>query len=228
MINIDKIFVLHHTPLIERKTYLNDFFLKNNIDVEWVENYSPEDIENKYNEYIGDISNIKTIEVRHPYGTYESYNLKLTIGELSLYLKHKYCFEKTIKENYKNILILEDDITLRNDLVNYLNKNIEEFNNIEEFGLLPDILVIGMSHFFISKNIRPGKYTHFGEHQLTRCTHAILYNSKCIPTIYNHLYPIHAPIDHKLDEIIVKENLKVSWSEPGIWQNYVNFKSSLR
>ena len=225
MINVDKIFILHHPPLVERKNYLNDFFIKNNIDVEWVEKFTPEEIKNNYDNYIKNYDIFPNIHIYEQYNNYKNYGIKIPLYSLSLYLKHFYCFEKSIKEKYNNIIIFEDDITLQENIIEYLNKNIEEFNDINEFGFLPDMLMIGKIENWDSKKIRPNKFTHFDTKQLTRCTHAILYNLNTIHKIYNNMFPINKPIDHKLNEIIVKENLKVSWSEPGLLQK---FKSSVR
>ena len=45
---MNKIFVCHHSPLTHRKEYLINFFSSKNIEVEWVENFSPEEIVETY------------------------------------------------------------------------------------------------------------------------------------------------------------------------------------
>ena len=50
---MNKIFVCHHSPLTHRKEYLINFFSSKNIEVEWVENFSPEEIVETYDEVIG-------------------------------------------------------------------------------------------------------------------------------------------------------------------------------
>jgi len=83
---IDKIYILHHSPLTDRKQYLLDRLKRNNItNYEFVEKFLPEEI----------IPN----------------NI-LTIGELSLIKKHLYAIEDAKTNNYSNIIIFEDDIKL--------------------------------------------------------------------------------------------------------------------
>ena len=69
---IDKIFVCHHKPLIQRKEKLQKFFIENGIGVEWVENYLPDEIEYEYKRVVGNIND----------------------SEISIYLKHQYCLNE--------------------------------------------------------------------------------------------------------------------------------------
>lgn len=216
---IDKIFVCHHNTLIDRKNILKNFFEKENIEVEWVENFLPEQIENNYDKIVGtDILN---------FDNYQEYGWKVNIAELSLYLKHKYCFETQVKNNYNIILILEDDVLLPDNFNEYISKILLEFEN--HFPKL-DCIMLGTCCGFKSQFIEEGKLIHYGPNQLTRCTHAMIFTLECSKKIINNLYPIDFPIDHKLNKIIIKEDLKVAWAEPPIFQRTdLNMeKSSIR
>jgi GR25 family glycosyltransferase involved in LPS biosynthesis len=213
LLGIDKIFVCHHKPLLDRKDRLDIIFKNLDLDVEWVEKFLPEDID--YNKEIGNPIIEKNCDYaiqQNKYIYYENVGKKVTISELSLYLKHKYCYLEQLKNNYENILILEDDVNINFDFIDYINNNMKEF--LEKN---PDILVLGTAF-----NFRPvifnGKYIHINDNQLTRCTHAQVINRKCIEKILDHLYPVNLPIDFKLNEIIILEKLKVAWSEPGLTQ----------
>lgn len=211
--NIDKIFVVHHAPLIDRKNRLNDIFEKIDLEVEWVEKFLPEEID--YNKEVGNPIIDKDCGYaiqQNKYIYHENVGKRVSISELSLYLKHKYCYLEQIKHNYENILILEDDVNINSNFIEYMNNNMEEFLEIK-----PDILVLGTAF-----NFRPvkliGNYIHLNDNQLTRCTHAQIININCVQKIINHLYPINLPIDFKLNEIIILEQLTVAWSEPGLTQ----------
>jgi len=222
MLNIDKVYICHHNKLTERKEKLNIFFIKNNIDVEWVESYSPFEIIDNYNTIVGvDDMIIDKNVIAVCYEQYEYFKnavKEVSVTELSLYLKHKYCFEDQIRNNYKNVAIMEDDVMLDDDFVNYFNKNMLEFNELNT-SIGVNVLVMGKSYNFTSKIMQPNRMIHYNKNQLTRCTHCIIYNIESTKKIVKHLYPINWPIDFKLNEIMIIEELKVAWSEPGILQD---------
>jgi GR25 family glycosyltransferase involved in LPS biosynthesis len=225
---IDKIFICHHKPLIERKEKVQKFFIKNSIDVEWVDGFLPEDIENQYDKIVGkdDLKiNFSVPGVQqNQYTLYENAGRIVTIPELSLYLKHQYCFQKQIEEKYDYILILEDDIILPDNFLEYLNFCMVEFINHQP---KLDCLILGSCFGFKSQYIQPNKLVHYGPNQLTRCTHSMVFSLSASNKIIKNLYPINWPIDFKLNEIIIKEKLKVAWSEPSLQQaSHLNLDKS--
>lgn len=201
---IDKIFICHHKPLLERKSYLQKFFLDNNIDVEWVENFLPEEIEYEYKRVVGSIND----------------------SEISIYLKQQYCFEQQVKNNFKHILILEDDVDLPNNFEDYLNKCMKEFIDHEP---KLDAMMLGSCCGIETKNASPDKMVYYEDGQMTRCAHAMVFNLEASKKVVKNLNIINYPIDHKLNWIIKKENLKIGWVEPSIKQKSEIglFKSSI-
>lgn len=215
--NVDKIFVIHHKPLIDRKQRLKNIFEKIDLDVEWVEKYLPEEID--YEKEVGQVIIEKGPEwaiQQNKYTYYENVGKKITMSELSLYLKHKECLLEQVKNNYQNIIVFEDDINLDMNLIEYLNNNLEEFQEkIENENA--NFLMLGTAFGFrpVSYN---GKFIHYNKNQLTRCAHAYVVNINCAQKIIDRLYPINLPWDFKLNEIIILEDLNVYWSEPGLTQ----------
>ena len=227
---INKIFICHHTPLKNRKIKLKKFVKYIKADIEWVEKFQPNELKRNYSEIVG-LSYMTIDPSQKPicqdqYTYFKNAGTRINISELSLYLKMKYCFESQIKNEYNLIVILEDDIILNKNINNYLNCCAEEFCFHEE-NL--DCLMIGSSFNLKSKFFKKGKLIHYGEKQLTRCTHAMMFNLDAAKKIHSKLFPINWPIDFKLNEIIIRENLKVAWSEPGLLQfsNYFPQKSSI-
>lgn len=201
---IDKIFVCHHKPLVERKKQLQKFFQQNNVDVEWVEDYLPDDIEYEYKRVIGNIND----------------------SEISIYLKHQYCFNQQVENNLNYILILEDDVDLPDNFVNYLEICMNEF--IEHEPKL-DGLMLGSCCGIRSKDIIDGKFVYYENDYMTRCAHAMIFTLEASKKIIKNLKTINYPIDHKLNSIIKKENLKIGWVEPSIKQKSESglFQSSI-
>ena len=90
---MDKIFVLHHPPLKNRKSYLLKGFESFNIEVEWIESFGINEIKDKYDEYTSTKEEYYKGKIITPRRQYKNFCKKITLSELSLYLKHKYCFE---------------------------------------------------------------------------------------------------------------------------------------
>jgi len=249
ILDVDKVFVCHYPKLELRKKKLETFFSSKNISVEWVEKFSPEEITEKYQELVGDfeydkkitddfyrvcynlsLKNNDILQVQNKFkhkidilNLPKNIGKEITIPELSLYLKHKYCLNQQVENNYESILILEDDVQLDDNFVVYFNKTMAEFKSSKS-----DILIMGetVQWDYEPKEYNRDKLIHFGEFQLTRCTHAIIYNIDCTKKIINDLYPINFQWDFKLNEIILRRKLNVSWSKPGVKQG--NQKSSIQ
>lgn len=150
--------------------------------------------------------------------------MKIKVSELSLYLKHLYCFEDQIKNNYQNVLILEDDLLIPSEynFIDYVNYCIREYKKMNA-----DMMFLGSCCDIKVNNIRRNKYVYLNKNQLTRCTHVYTVNIEAAKKIITKVHPKNMPIDFKLNEIIIVENLKVAWTEPSLKQN-PRFKSELR
>ena len=81
-----------------------------------------------------------------------------------------------------------------------------------------------------AKNISKNKLIYFSETYKTRCTHAMIFTLDASTKIISYLSNVTYPIDHRLNQIIEKENLKVAWAEPSILQktDLKIFNSSIR
>lgn len=216
IIGLDKIYLIHHKPMVSRGDYMRKRLSEEGIEVEWVECFPPEEID--YEKELKDWEKFEDVEILQPYHNYHNFSKKISIGSLSLVLKHKWCFQNQLENNYENVLIIEDDLDIPKNFKTYLNNNMKDFLELKENENV-QMLSIGMSHHFLTKNYKAGKYAHYGENQKVRCTHAIVYNIEATKKILPRFNIINLPIDFKLNEIIQVENLKVAWSEPGLFQN---------
>lgn len=184
-----KYFCLHHPLLENRKTKLELTFNQLNIDAEWVVLFSPDDIE---------------FPLDHSFKN---------IQEYSLYLKHQYCFEQQIKNNYNYIVIFEDDVILPDNFLSHLNQCIFEFENLNG-----DILFLGTCCDIKPTNILPGKCVYHEDNFLSRCAHCYLLTLDACKIIYPYLLNNQKAFDFKLNDIIIHEKLKSCYAEPGILQ----------
>lgn len=214
-----KIYVVHHNKLIDRKLLISERLKDESIVVDWVELFTPEEIKSNYEIYVKD-NTFHDIIINHPYGRYKNFSKKITLSELSLFLKHKFCFEQQIKNNEEFMLILEDDCVIPKNFNQVLINNLNEF--IKKNG---DILILGECENFkpLGKN---GEYIHYDSKNKTRCTHAILYNIESTKKIIKYMNTVNLPIDFKLNEIMELEKFNVFWTIDGLHQNK-NYTSSI-
>jgi GR25 family glycosyltransferase involved in LPS biosynthesis len=214
---IDKIFICHHTPLVHRKQRIGDSLSSCSIPIEWVEGYLPEQISQDYGELIGtnflDTSGTPE-QNQHPWEN-EKVGKRISMSELSLYLKHQYCFSEQVSKEYSNVLIFEDDAVIPENFEEYLQKCIDEFINFET---KLDCLMIGTCCGFKCNNVVDGKLVYYDPSYVTRCTHAMMFPLKTSKKIVDNLWPVNWPIDYKLNQIMYQQNFKVGHVEPPIYQ----------
>jgi len=191
-----KIFLLHHLPAVERKINLikdlNELSIK--YPIEWVESFLPEDIYNKYQHSI-------------------------TLNELSLSLKHQYAISQQVKHNIENIIVLEDDISLKsvmefNLFIDQCLKDIE-YNN-------GDLLWIGGTRDLQvpSNMLQDNCISYFSENFLSRCTHGYILNLKSAEKLLEK-YNYNFPVDHLFNQIIIQNKLVSGWTNPFLTQKTV-------
>lgn len=191
-------YCIHHSPAIERKEYLLPFFKKENIKINWIEDFLPNSNE---------VCKIETI-----YSSHAANKSFLNLAEISCYLKHFKAIESISKSN-NNGLIIEDDIEIPEfNFTNFIN-NIENLF-IENNG---DLLFIGS---FTGSDIDDKFNGEIINSQWTRsrCAHCYLITNKCAKNILSFMSNIIAPLDWQLNYAIDKFNLKSFWSKKHINQ----------
>ena len=212
-LNIDKIYCCHHPSesLKARKVELSKFFENNELDVEWVEGFPPEEAK-KY-DHDALLYNVMT---KGPENCRDNKKkaIELTYRSMSLILKHNYCYEQAAEKGYENILILEDDVDLTSVFSEeYFNKCMKEF-----LDLKLEMLFLGSCcdlHYPITS---PDKYVYHHEGLTTRCTHCYVVNIHAVPRLLNWTYQMLDSVDWQLNIAIIKERIKTGWAEPSIDQ----------
>ena len=220
-LDIDKIFCCHHPSpkLAERKYKLIDFFSSNNLNVEWVESGAPEETKQYNNDSL-----VHKIMTRGPVECRNNIDKSkdLSYRSMSLILKHNYCYEQQIENNYENILILEDDVDLFGVFSEtYFNKCMKEFKQLN-LGML----FLGSCCGLHYPNTEPDKYVYFSEDLRSRCTHCYILNIDTAKKLLKYVYNMFDSVDWQLNSIIEWENIKTGWGEPSIAQ--LNYESSLQ
>lgn len=208
------IFVIHYTPLVERKRHILEQFKKQNIvDYEFVEVYDRGHI---------------------PPELQQIFSPNLSPSKTSLVCKHLHAF-KQIASKYEYALILEDDAILCDEFFDKL------YNFMRQVPRDFDAFFIGRGcNLYVPEQEREiGKYVylksnesgHWGVHGSSRCTEAFILSNKGARQLINtHLQNVDLPCDFLLNDLFRKHNMEVYWAEPAlVVQGTINgtFSSSL-
>jgi GR25 family glycosyltransferase involved in LPS biosynthesis len=222
---IDQIYVLHHKPFKDRGEVIFKRLQDENIDYELVTHYSPEEIGDKYEWYLWGWEQHHDMLIENPMQNYQSFSRKVSIGSLSLILKHLYCFTKQDTLELNNILIIEDDCNIPENFTAYLQETINDYLKLQK-TVPVEICMIGTSFGMKASNyendpIKPINYGCAYQHPIfkTRCTHAYIVSLSGARKLLQNFQPINNPIDFRLNEIMQFTGMKVAWREPGLQQN---------
>lgn len=224
---IDKIYLLHYSPLKERLDNILPIIKSLNIPYEIITEYDKEDLTDQiisqfYN-FDKDTVRKRKEDLWHDFCPCE----KLNLAEISLTIKHFSLYEKISKSKDEIILILEDDAILCD---NFLEK-VSSF--LQETPKDWDIIWLGLGcgedfwrhKTFFSKKISENVYKV--PHPASNCSEAILIKSNSAESLK---YPFSMVIDWELAWQMYKENMNVYWWTPLVTQGSKNgkFNSELR
>lgn len=182
-----KIYVIHWKPLIERKEYLISKFKEFGIidKVEWVDQYDTEET----------VKNIPN-----------PFNLKKRL--IAANMSHIYCYRQQIKNKYKNILIIEDDIDFESiHIVNFFNQCAKEFVELDG-----DIAFLGSCCHLKVPKITPPKLLYYDPSFGSRCTGCYIVNIRSVKKILLCSELNCHAVDRILGALIPIINIRCLWS----------------
>lgn len=211
---LNKTYLLHHRDekFKKRYDYISERLKEENIDYEVIDSHHPDNI--NYNELMIGYETHPQIIIEQLFNmSYMNFSKKISVGSLSLVLKHMDCWKKLLENNFDYILVLEDDAEIPNNFSETINNIMSEVdsNNCE-------LVMIGTTDGFVSPNINRNNLLHFNKFQKTRCTHAYIISKSCAKKMLDGFLNFNLPIDFKMNEVIQLTDIKVWWYEPGIKQ----------
>ena len=213
-LNVDNIYVCHYSKLEERKESLLGQFREEKI-------YSYEFVET-YDKNTWDKSKIEK-EYPNVFSKWKKglghYNEDSQNSERSLVLKHVSILKDIHKNGYGNALILEDDVTLCDDFVEYCNMFMEQ---------LPDdwdVAWVG-SCLNLHEPSVDGKYV-YKTSRGSRCTHAFLVSGRMVKKVIDDISNVYLPADHFYNYLIREYNLNNYWFEPSLAIQSLEFSSAI-
>lgn len=208
MINIDKYYMCHYSKLTDRKKYVEDVVSKYNIDLHWIYEYDKEQL------------NESELSKEFPYLFSDKWGRKMSLAEISLTMKHYCVFLDVIKNNYKNVVVFEDDIVLVDDfdikLKKYINQLPEDY----------DILWIGTCCDLHMTQTDPELNVYFNE-KGSRCTHAYVISNDACKKLVDFYPNVCQVIDWYFNSAIQTLNMNNYWAEPPLSTQNIYFDSTL-
>ena len=237
-------FVIHYTPLKERKKHIKKLFNELEIKPKFITKYDRENLlefsntynfsEERWNQQLYEIKDIllknsfcKSTKIKDKFNlsaknrfNYFFYKFilpkwmkarKLKLSEISLTLKHYSALKKIEKFN-EPALIVEDDVVLKSDSLDYLKQSFklcsEKFDYVDLGGgcdlpIYGDDRLIQNTNKFISLAV-----------PRSRTTAAYMITPAAAKELAIGIFPITMPIDWQYQYVFKKMDFKVSWSYP--------------
>lgn len=192
-------YCLHHSPSVDRKKYLIDLFNKQNIIVEWIEDFLPTS---------GCVINYPKIYCHHA-----ANKEFLNRAEISLCLKHNATLQKISKLDNEYGIVFEDDIKEPSwNIHEYIYDLIRSFEQING-----EILWIGSDPSMEIHTTDRIKVISNSQTK-SRFSHCYMIHSIVAKKILGFYCNIKAPPDWQWNFTIDHFNLKSCWSYPSIFQ----------
>ena len=197
-------YVIHYTPLKERKQFLLNEFNKHSLIYYFDEDYDRENLSDE---------DLKIFDTKFPK------------SQCGITLSHINAYRNIMNNEYKYSLILEDDVILDDKFGDKLNKGLEQLP--DDYDML--FIGNGCCLHIESSKIKPGQFiykkcgepTNWGGNGGTRCTDSYLVSKKGAKKLMSYISKlkegaINMPIDWWLNEVIRDLKLEIYWMEPTI------------
>jgi len=213
-LNVDNVYICHYKKLEERKKSILEQFKEERIyRYEFVENFD----KTKWN--------IEEIEKEYPKvfkewkKGLESYDENSQNSERSLALKHAFILKDIFKKQHQATLILEDDVTLCDDFVNYCNLFISQLPNDWDIAWVGSCYNLHADYNGIDNVYKTNRGS--------RCTHAFLVSKSMVNKVIDCVSDINLPSDHFYNYLIEKFNLNNYWFEPCLALQDIKYQSAI-
>ena len=154
------------------------------------------------------------IETHQPGVDMFTNNTTLNDANLSLNLKHFDIYKKMVNDNVEFSFIIEDDLIIDRNLNLFFNDILKESEGF-------DIIFFGGTYNMVVNGAVTHKIVYEG-YDTTRCTHGYYITKECAKQIISNCdINFTLPIDHTLNMLIKKLNLKCGWTYPHLLQKTV-------
>lgn len=192
---IDKVYVVHYTPLVERRNYMLNFFNRNNItNYEFRSLYQREQLTEEL--------------CKKSYKLHNTVTMKPAV--VCITLEHIEIYKNIIQNDFNNwCLILEDDSIFNNDFIEKINFFMDNVPADAEYLDINDYK-FDYKSFDYSSHIDLNKL--WEPNQATRTTCSYLIKKSACLKLLKTIIPFKHAIDHELNEQVKIHDIKLYWS----------------
>lgn len=229
---LDKIYVVHYSRLEDRKEYQKNIFSTKFENVEFIEQYDREDIQDiKFKYFIIDLNNYIAKSQVYKNFTFGIPQLRiLSDAEISCAIKHLKALEKISLENEISLVIEDDAIPFdENDFIDEINKLLKDMPNDWDVIFLGEGCGIDFINKINKQQIKPNIFKI--EHPASNCAEAYIVKPKSAKLLLKKMIPFQLPYDCELACSMAKLNMNVYWYLPSLfYQGSIKgkFNSSIR
>lgn len=206
-------YVVHYTPLVERKKFLLGQFNKERITATFIENFDREELSYQM-VYDNFKMNLWEYQRRSPTG-YSPYLYPMKPADVSNCLKHKEAFRRFLNESTKDYMFLmEDDVIVCENFIAVLNSYLKELPSDWSAAFIGQ----GAGKRIPQEQLKEGINWYRKDHPADRCADSVLFSRKSVEMIYANMVSkgIAFPPDHELSFWFRVCDMKVYWLEPPI------------
>lgn len=206
MLNVDKIFITHYSPLKERKDRLLPIIQSFRNDYEFIEKEPTlHDISFMFDfdEYIW------RRKIEAVYSGHHLFRV-LKDSEISLIYKHMLALQSIRDNKIETALILEDDVVFDDDFENRFNQQLKQSPKDWDF-IFPGS---GCNLHIPDNHIVSGQTSYRKNHPASKCTDSMVVKLSAVDKILNTLETCTLPWDYELSYQFFINSLKVYWWEP--------------
>lgn len=192
--SIEKIYIIHYKPLVDRKNYLINYFQQNNItNYEFRDLYQREEL---------------TEEIKNNY--YTPHDTNLNPAQICITIEHIETYKKiveTCKDENKWFLILEDDARFYHEFIYKLNFYMKNIPEDAEYLDICDYYTINTNELW---------YKTIDSMDATRTTCSYLIKKSTCEKVLTTIIPFITAIDHQMNMEIKNHNLNAYWSNDSL------------
>jgi GR25 family glycosyltransferase involved in LPS biosynthesis len=204
-----KAYVIHYTPLRERKAFLKNQLEEEGVDHAFVEEFDKEALS---------VEDYRRFDLR-----------RVRPSMCSNIMKHVQAYYDIYRSSRPYNLILEDDAVLSTDFLAQLHRGLDQLPSDFDMLFIGD----GLQMHIPSNRLVPDQYVYRkgieacawgkgpGGAGATRCTDSYLVSKKCAGLLIKYVdwlppHAINANSDFWLNDVIRRFKLRIYWLEPTI------------
>jgi glycosyl transferase, family 25 len=210
MLNVEKIYVVHYTRLIERRSHMDTFFRCHDIEAEYIQVYDQDELtEEIIDQYYCPSEEDYNDKILGTYGTTSNPYRLLRPAEISCTMKHYEAIRRLSTEVSDYGLIFEDDIMFNPNFVSsfnsYLKKTPKDWDAIF-FG--------GCCGMDVSRDANLEKVAYRKDHPATKCADGYLLRKDLAAKIEKTMKPFVTISDWELSHQLHMHDATVYWWSP--------------